>query len=289
MLLDIMQPIFSCQNKVNPDLQDSSVILYVEVGQYHLAFFTTNPIGDIFTEYELFNTSTKINADTVVEFIKNSNVFKKEYKKIVFVHHAKESVLIPLKMFVSGTESSIIGSIHGDTVTQNFFTDVNAHPDIVNVFAIDQKITAACNDLLSPVVHTHINSISLKEIVRREKINHENSIDMIFYPSSFHMIIVNDGALQFMQTFYFETEDDVLYYLQSAIHDQSLTPSSLKARVCGFIKEDSLFMSAIRQHAPHVEFQHPHVKIFIPCDTEVPLHYFTPLFISTQCESSVAN
>ncbi|MFN5422795.1 MAG: DUF3822 family protein [bacterium] len=289
MLLDIMQPIFSCQNKVNPDFPDSSIVLYIEVGQYHLAYYTVHTNGDIFTDYELYNTADRINADTVVEFLKNTNVFQKKYHSVVFVHHSAESVLIPQVLFISGTESELISTTHGDAVAYTFFKDGSYHSDIINVFAIDAKINAVSTDLFPKVSHTHINSILLKDIDRREIQHTEDLIEMIFYPSSFHLTVLKGRDVQFLQTFYFETKDDISYYLSSAIQEFAINPDTLKLSVCGFIKDDSIFMSTIRQHIPQVELLNPQVPISIPAEAEFPLHYFTPIFISTQCESSVEN
>lgn len=289
MLLDIMQPVFSCQNKVNADLNESMLNLYVEIGQYHLSYYIAHNNEDIFTDYELISSADRIHADTVVEFFKNTKVFQKKYSKVIIIHHAHESALIPQKMFIPGTEAKIIELLHGDAVDYTYLADESSHSEIVNVYAIDAKIHTICSDLFSSVRHTHINSILLKNIDRTTNGHAKEMIEIIFYPSSFHMTLFKDKELQFMQTYYYETKDDVSYYILSAIDSFGLNPITLKLNICGFIKNDSVFMSSIRQLVSDVEFINPPVTMSIPLDLNVPIHYFTPIFISTQCESSVEN
>lgn len=289
MLLDIMQPIFSCQNRVNPDLPYSALTLYIEIGQYHIAVYSVNKSGNIFTEYELFNTSDRIHADTVTEFLKNNNVFQKKYQNLIFLHHSPESVLIPRKLYMPGTEKKIIELVHGDAIEYTICKDSSVHTDIVHVYAIDAKIHTATNELFSDITHTHIDSVLLKEINDRSIEQDSETIDLIFYPSSVHMTVLKGKEVQLMQTYFLETKDDLSFYLLSAINHFGLNTDLLSVRVCGFIKNDDLFMHTIRQCISQVETINPPITISIPLEANVPLHYFTPIFISTQCESLVEN
>lgn len=284
-----MQPVFSCQNKVNADLNESMLTLYVEVGQYHLSYYIVHNNEDFFTDYELFNSADRIHADTVVEFFKNTKVFQKKYSKVIIIHHAHESALIPQTIFIPGTEAKIIELLHGDAVEYTFLSDALSHSEIINIYAIDTKIITVCNDIFSGVTHTHINSILLKNNDYRDNEPAQEIIDLIFYPSSFHMTVLKGKELQIMQAYYFETKDDLSYYILSAIDNFGLNPLTLKLNICGFIKNDSVLMSSIRQLVSDVESLNPPVTMSIPLDLNVPIHYFTPIFISTQCESSVEN
>lgn len=289
MLLDIMQPVFSCQNKVNADLNESVLTLYVEVGQYHLSYYIVHNKGDIFTDYELFSSPDRIHADTVVEFFKNTKVFQKNYSKVIVVHHTHESALIPKNIFIPGTEDKIITLLHGDAVDYTYLADEMSHSDIVHVYAIDAKIHRVCANLFSSVTHTHINSIVLQHVDASQNEHVQEIIDLIFYPSSFHMTILKSNEVQIMQTYSFETKDDLSYYILSAIDNFGLNSKTLKMNICGFIKNDTVFMSSIRQLVSNVESMNPPVTMSIPLELNVPIHYFTPIFISTQCESSVEN
>lgn len=283
MLLDIIQPIFSYQNKVDPILPDSSLTLYVEIGQFHIAHFTLSSNGDVFNNYSLFKTADQLNADSVVEFLQDSMLFQKQYAKQVIVHHSSEVVLMPKDIYALSSEKLILDTVHGDKTEYTIFRDEIDQWGVVNLFEADTKIIEMSSKLFSSVSHTHINSLAING-VDRNNLNAENGlINIIFYPSTIHLTVFLGTELKLTQTFFYETKDDISYYLLSVMDTFHLDNEKVTIRVSGFIQNDSIFMSAIKEHALDIQFSMPSVHLNAHDDSKFPLHYFTPLFFNNQC------
>jgi hypothetical protein len=54
-------------------------------------------------------------------------------------------------------------------------------------------------------------------------------------------------------------------------------------QVSGFIKEESTYMDAIKEYVLNTQCVLPSVSLNALADSKVPLHYFTPLFLTRQC------
>jgi hypothetical protein len=283
MLLDIIQPIFSYQNKVDPILPESSLTLYIEIGQYHLAHFALSSSGDVFTNYSLYKTTDQLNADSVVEFLQDSTLFQKPYAKQVIVHHSSEVVLMPNDIYALAPEKIILDTVHGDKIEYKIFRDEIDQWNMVNVFEVDVKITETSSKLFSSVSHTHINSLAINAVDRNNAKAENGLINIIFYPSSIHLSVFMGNALKLSQTYFYETKDDISYYLLSVMDTYQLDNEKVSMRVSGFIQNDSIFMGAIKEHVLDAQFSIPAVHLNTLDDSKFPLHYFTPLFLTTQC------
>ena len=283
MLLDIIRPIFTYHNKVDSPPLESSSSLYVEIGQYHLAHFVLSSQGDLLTNYSLFSTTDAVNADSVVEFLQQLSLSQKLYAKQVIVHHSSEVVLMPKEIHTESSEKLILDTVHGEKSEYTIFRDNIDQWNVVNVFEVDDKIIDISSTLFSSVNHTHINSLVMNS-VDRKNLNAENGlINIIFYPSTIHISVFFGEELKFTQTYFYETKDDVIYYLLSVMATYQLDAENVSVQVSGFIKDESTYMDAIKEYVLNTQCVLPSVNLNALADSKVPLHYFTPLFLTRQC------
>jgi hypothetical protein len=283
MLLDIIRPIFTYHNKVDSPPPESSSSLYVEIGQYHLAHFVLSSQGDLLTNYSLFSTTDAVNADSVVEFLQQLSLSQKLFAKQVIVHHSSEVVLMPKEIYTESSEKLILDTVHGEKSEYTIFRDNIDQWNVVNVFKVDDKIIDISSTLFSSVNHTHINSLVMNS-VDRKNLNAENGlINIIFYPSTIHISVFFGEELKFTQTYFYETKDDIIYYLLSVMGTYQLDAENAIVQVSGFIKEESTYMDAIKEYVLNTQCVLPSVSLNALADSKVPLHYFTPLFLTRQC------
>ena len=81
---------------------------------------------------------------------------------------------------------------------------------IVNVFAVPGIVLEAFNQLLpnTPIEH-HISQI----ITENVKSNSDNCVYCSVRKKKFDVVVTNDGKLQLINSFTFETTEDLVYYL----------------------------------------------------------------------------
>ena len=259
--------------------------LFIELGQRHLASFVSNNTGELVYEYELFQLDEKLTPSILSEYILNKDYNSKFFQSVSFIHNSKEFVLIPAEFHKPELNKNIIETLYGDLLDFELFQDEIDRLNIINLFGVDEPIFQEINHLFPLAINTHINSIYLKSIFSQRKILQSQTIKLYFYPLYFNVAIIKDGQLQIVQSFYYETTDDAIFFLLTLIDQFNLDVDIVDIQVGGIIEEDSALYNELKRQFQYIDLDmNTATKIVSHEPPAQPLHYFTPLFLSATCE-----
>jgi hypothetical protein len=258
--------------------------LFIELGPRHFASFVTSAAADKVMEYEFFHLDEKISASDLSEYIIDRNFNLNDFQSVTFVHNQKEFVLVPSEFHKSHLDKSVLETIHGDLDHFEIQSDDLSQWEIVNVFGIDASTFESIQQLFPNAGHVHINTIYLKSIFKQLAEMQEQWLKVYFYPSFFNVVIFKDSQLQIMQSFYYETQDDVIYFLLTLTDQLGLDVTSVFMQLSGLIEEESATYKEIKKYFLNVSLEkNIDSNTLLPEDQDQPAHYFTPLFLPAQC------
>ena len=258
--------------------------LFIELGQRHLASFVINSQTNQILEYEFFQLNDKLSPSIITDYIIDRNFNLNVFESVFFVHNQKEFALVPSDFHQSHLDKTILETIHGDLIELQTNADTLSQWEIVNVYGIEKSIYASIQSLFPNANHVHVNSIYLRSAFKQLVNMQEQWIKVYFYPSYFNVVVMKDAQLQIMQSFYYETADDVIYFLINLTDQFHLDVTDLNMQVSGLIEEDFMTYKELKKYFLNVELEINSELKFMPDQTPIqPLHYFTPLFLSSQC------
>lgn len=258
--------------------------LYIELGSRHYASFVTSAAADKVMEFEFFHLDEKITANDLSDYIVDRNFNLNDFQSVTFIHNQKEFVLVPSEFYKSHLDKSVLETIHGDLDLFEIQSDKLSQWEIVNVFGIEESIFKTIQHLFPGAGHVHINSIYLKSIFKQLAEMQEQWVKVYFYPSFFNVVVFKNSQLQIMQTFYYETKDDVIYYLLTLTEQLGMDVNLIFMQLSGLIDYESALYAEINKYFLNVSLEKNVESItLIPEDQDKPSHYFTPLFLPAQC------
>jgi hypothetical protein len=279
-----LKPTFSSAHGSHEAYDHKSSKLFIELGQRHLASFVVNSANNQILAYEFFQLNDKLTPSLLNGYIIDKNFNTNAFDGVFFVHNQKEFALVPSDFYKPHLENTILETIHGDLIPLQIYSDELPQWEIVNIFGIEKSIYDTILAILPDAKHFHINSIYLKSAFKQLVNMPEEWIKVYFYPSYFNVVVMKDAQLQIMQSFYYETADDVIYFLINLIDQFQLEVTELQIQVSGLIEKEFMTFKRLKKYFQKVSLElNPDLQFLKGQKPFQPLHYFTPLFLSSQC------
>ena len=280
----LLKPTFGNAHGSHEAYDHKSSKLFIELGQRHLASFVVNSKTNQILAYEFFQLNDKLTPSLLNGYIIDKNFNLNAFEGVYFVHNQKEFALVPADFHKTHLDKTILETIHGDLISLQTQSDELPQWEIVNVFGIEKSIYTSILAILPDAKHIHVNSIYLKSAFMQLVNMQEQWIKVYFYPSYFNVVIMKDAQLQIMQSFYYETADDVIYFLINLTDQFQLDVTLLHMQVSGLIEEEFTTFKELKKYFVNVSLElNPALHFVKGQEPYQPLHYFTPLFLSSQC------
>jgi hypothetical protein len=106
----------------------------------------------------------------------------------------------------------------------------------------------------------------------------------IFYPEKFIVAFFSDKELQILQTYEYETPEDVSYYLLKICRQFDVAQQNLNVNVSGLIERDSVLYAELLKYFQHLECDHmPQLLETKGLLQDIPEHYFSPILKMAVC------
>ena len=284
MPINNFRPFLSTVTESIPPYDHHEARLFIEFGQKHFAYFVVQNNTNTVIEYEVYQLDTPFSESVLLDFFKNHHFDKNNFSSVVIIYNTKEFVLIPTELHKTHLEKTTIETIHGDLTELELLNDNLAKWEMTNVFGVPKNQFQLIAQLFPSASHVHINSIYLKAIFKQLMEMQEQWVKLYFYPSYFNVVVIKDTQVQIMQSFYYETAEDVIYFLLTLTEQFNLDVTTLAMQISGLVENDSITYKELTKYFLNIELESDVVTRFLINDEDPrPSHYFTPLFLSAQC------
>lgn len=255
--------------------------LIIETGRTHFACMVRNEGSKHITALEWFKheAGSGQNFGSYLKEVEGaSKLLDKYYSKTNLFINNECSVLVPRSKFSKEVMEDYLDSILGKSLKNTSMVDeIEEGGGIVNCFRIQTDVLDLLNKYLQIDKVEHTYSRALRHLLSQEDLP-ALLMKVQFYDSDIILAVVNNGKLQFMQSFTYQSPEDVLYYLLST--SQRLLPNTdqLVLKVSGMVDMHSHLYSLLRRYFKSVSVETV-LESIVEFETgDYPTHYFTPTF-----------
>jgi hypothetical protein len=257
--------------------------LLIEIGKHHIAISLVDLSDMKLLEVELINIKEQISASLLQEYVQSRELNSSSYHSVTLVFNINEFALIPSGKYTHEFNKELLELMHGDLLDLDFNADKSDHFNLVNVFGVQREIHVILENIFPEANRMHQFNGYLNAVAQQSDRLPQEFMRLYFSPSHMDILIIKDGKLQFLQKYYIETSDDVIYHLLTVVEEFELKKDKIITHVGGLIEVDSIMFLEIKKHFPQVALLNPPKSCLDEKFSSIPAHFLTPLISSLQC------
>lgn len=255
--------------------------LLLEVSNTHMALLVKLAGKNHAVALEIFDFDSSVNSwyDIFYHVRLDSKVLDRSYNDTRVYFNLDEALIIPLDKFSANASDAYLTTIYGDNINHVVkYDNINAEPELINLFRIKKDLNDMVNSNLMMVTPRHLYSKLLEDVFSNPaKIAKGNFLKIQFYYHQMLIVLMKDGQLQLIQSYSFQTADDVLYYLLNITQQFGLSPQEIQVEISGLIDIKSQKFEYIQKVFSKISFDTiSNENFFRNYIGEYPLHYFSP-------------
>ena len=273
---------FSIYSPDSGKVSDVHDRLLIEVGKTHVACINTNDHKKSISAFELFHFNENEAADFSKLFARlsaESELLDKSYPATQVFINNESSLLVPVFKFNTEIAADYFNVIFGeDPGSAVHFDHLPIEPGMMNVYRVAENLIGFLQDNFQKVSFRHTYSNIIKTIVSDISAYPAECIYIQFYNTFLIVSVAKDEKLQLIQSFTYQTPEDILYHLLNIAERFELNRERVILEISGMIDLHFTLYRDLITYFKHVEVQNVHtVKLMLDIK-EYPLHYFTPFF-----------
>jgi Protein of unknown function (DUF3822) len=269
--------ILTTGNYINPAEAD----LYVHLGYGYLGYAVLDKPSNTFVqlEYYHFNTPAENQLACVENVVYASEYLKMQYAQTTIVMDYGNNALTPGQLYKPGDEMHIVELVHGDLQTGMVKSEPVEGWDMVNCYRIPAGLPEYTDQCFKSSRYRNYHSVALS-ILKQEAVTGDHIL-VAFYKYHFNVAVLKDGALMLVQSFLYESAEDVSYRLLAIVQQFGLNQHTVAVSICGLVDEHSAMYSELQKYFLSVEWKlRPSAFRYDTAFDAYPPHFFTPIFLA---------
>ena len=253
--------------------------LVIEVAANHFAGMVVKENKQSIEAFELFNFAKEVEIsleDILQEVFSKSSIVKPHYAGIHIHINDEYCVPVPVRLFDEDLSVDYLNAVVGEYYNSDVFTEyLTVMPGIVNVFRISKTNRQLLDQKFHGAVYHHSNTTLIKRMMSNTSDTHIDVIALQFYNTFFKACVMKEGEFNLIQSFEYETPEDVLYHLLN-IQQRLELQSSVVLQVSGLINTEFQIYREIIKFFKNIVFD-DFVSASIPSgNANTPAFYFSP-------------
>lgn len=245
-----------------------------------------NKIIDI----ELYQTSESTDEGTIMEALEKAlfkkGLLDKPFLSTTFIVNNQYNTLIPSALFDEQEQESYLRFHHALPNGCKLFHESLKHIESVNVFALPEKQYEHVRNTWPEIKFTHQTTLFINSVLKEEPYESDTNIFVNVNSRSFNLAVVNQGKLEFFNTFKFNTKDDFIYFLMFAIEQQQLASRDIPVYFTGLVSNNSEIIRLTERYIRRVRFLRPNASVNVDLSlSNTPFQYYYIPYKYFSCES----
>lgn len=252
--------------------------LRVEIGPMYVACSISDQQKPL--AFEFFELDNDINdwSDVFFEIKNNSQLLDKNTGAVDIFYNFKEALLVPVEKLNSAAAADYLSLIYGESSRHEIKHDKLADQSIVNVYRIKKTIIDQAVRHFHLFQAQHVYTEILNQLFARTAIP-PHFLKIQVYPQSVVAVLMINQQLQMIQTFSFETPEDICFYLLSLLQEHQLKAEDTQIEMSGFIEPHGSLHKRLQQLFTKRSFSNLDESMLLSGMLEAHHpHYFTPFF-----------
>jgi Protein of unknown function (DUF3822) len=272
------------------DILDEELLqsrLLVEVNPHALTYVLLNqrnmsPLT--VKHFQLESSRDSPLADTLREVLGADPLLRRPVKETLVIYNFPESSLVPEPVFSMDNNREIIETLHGNLQKGLILTEKIPWWELFNVYRISPDLHQLLQQTFTAGKYWHYYSLLLKSFKMFDSAEPEDCIKVIFYSDKMVTLVVREGKVHLVQTFFYQDTKDVIFHLLNVCQQLGLKQEDVKLLVGGLIDRQSALSTELFKYFLRIRFEEIDESIRITDELkELPLHYFSSILKMAVC------
>jgi hypothetical protein len=265
------------------DIQNS--LLLMEVGEKVFSYVLYNKQQQRFMglrQYNLDFMPGKPVMEALQEILAGDELLQLHYREAFVIYHYTDSNLLPEKLFHIELNKPVTELIFGNAHKGLLLSEKVPGWNVYNIYRIPREAHALMQHKFAAGKYWHYYTIMLSGI---EKGTYGDGVIKVVVASDRIVAAVfKNNALQLIQTYNYDTPDDVSYQLLALCDRFSLDNEKVILKISGLLDEQSKLYQELFKYFLRMEWEAPTASSRLHEAFEAyPAHYFSPLLNMALC------
>jgi hypothetical protein len=275
-------------NVTNPlSSKAMKLTLLIDVNENHICLIRFNKQYYSFEGLEYFYlfqfNSTEI-VDILQTILKKYEPIKDKIDRVLVYYSTRNTLIVPRTLFNENTYKWTSEQTIGKSQNEILFKEEVNPLNLVCVFPVPQFLHETIIYAFPNAEFLNFNAEWLKKTIKEKRPT--NLFEVLFFPKMITVVIWQESKLQIVQSYSYEKQEDVLYYLLSIVSSFNLTPENISTKLSGLIDLQSPVFDAILKMFPNLSmYQRPENYIYNAEFDTHPNHFFSPVLSLESCVS----
>jgi hypothetical protein len=277
----MVQPAFDIGN---PQPGEGYLLIEVSAQSLNYILYKKDPQQLLLLrQYRLYTTGDRSSRDLIDEVIDADTVFQQHADRALIVYNFPESSIVPSELYNDESRNSMTTLLYGDDSNDILFGEEVKGRDMHNAYRVPRDIHSLLKEKFKGGQYWHIYTLMLL-CGNGQHPTKEKVIRTVFYHDKFIAAFYNNDQLQLIQTFNYQTPEDVAYYLLLVCKQFNFGQQDIALFVSGLIDSQSALYTELLKYFAYVQEEG------LPGDMEInsmleefPAHYFSPLLKMSLC------
>lgn len=256
--------------------------LVIEVAKSQMAFLVIQQNKKSVTAFELFSfgeDESENFSDLLENIAANSKILNENIANVSVYFNNEFCLPVPIYKFNKEISEEYLNVVFGESFSSKIhFEHLAVEPGIMNTYRVSEDLIAALSHRFQKFTAHHIYSNIIRRLANSTVALPDELVTLQFYNTFMIVVLTRNGGLQLIQTYQYNTPEDVLYYLLNIARQFELHSETLKVQISGMIDVDFKLYRELITYFKEVIVENVSDSNLLLNTGGHPLHYFTPFF-----------
>ena len=208
--------------------------LFLQIGPHQIHVLVRSRLQNIPEAWEQFDIDVEEDwTDILKSVLQQSELLRRNFSERHIAFSFPEVLVIPESKFSSSTTKDLCNLMFGEQHQAWIgYKKLPRHLQMMLAFRVHPNIIQWIIERFPSYDTTHIYGEVIQKGIQAALPN-ENRVSLYFSEKNFVMLLVSGGQLQFIQTFDYVTEDDIMYEMLNALHQLHTIPAQTAVAISG--------------------------------------------------------
>jgi hypothetical protein len=273
-----------------PEMSDSDELrssqLLIEVGDKMFSYVIYHKEQRRFLglrQYNLDYTPGKTMLENLLEIITNDELLQIPFKEAFIIYNYTDSNFLPEKVFHIELNQPVTEIIYGNAKKGLLLSEKVIGFKMYNIYRVPREIHALLQRKFASGNYWHYYTLLLNDGQMKTSPN-EQVIKMVMRADQFLVAVFNGDNIQLVQSYTYQTPDDVSYYLLAICNRFKISQEKVTLVVSGLLDEQSRLYQELLKYFLQVQWDRlPETVKLDEGFASFPDHYFSPLLKMALC------
>lgn len=255
--------------------ETSKAYLLIQVADGYIGFVSFYPGEKKVIGWLLYRREQNESASTLQEQLSEiaaaETWIHSNYQKILIVLQNRRNITIPVSLNKTEGKDALFDLMFGKRKNELYLKDIVLQQNIVNHFTVDSVIADVLNKKFPKAEWWHVHSLLLSKDASPETI-----ITATIWLNEIHVTVEKNSQWLMLQTYIYQTPEDALYIILSAMKQLNITQEECKVVLQGMIDQRSPLFDMLQLYILNLELKQQTVFEF-PVNDEHPVHLSSSL------------